>query len=60
MHLLFFLKIMTLSNPSQPPLNRGGASMSLPLLRGSWRGFETTAEFRCLIVMHFGTLNNIA
>src|SRR3989338_4376984 len=27
------------SNPSQPPLVRGGASFALPLTRGSWRGF---------------------
>jgi hypothetical protein len=27
-------------NPSQPPLDRGGARFALPLLRGSWRGFE--------------------
>ena len=27
------------SNPSQPPLVRGGASSALPLTRGSWRGF---------------------
>jgi Cu(I)/Ag(I) efflux system membrane protein CusA/SilA len=27
-------------NPSQPPLIRGGAWFSLPLSRGSWRGFN--------------------
>jgi hypothetical protein len=27
------------SNPSQPPLVRGGAIFTLPLIRGSWRGF---------------------
>ena len=27
------------SNPSQPPLVRGGAPFALPLTRGSWRGF---------------------
>jgi hypothetical protein len=27
-------------NPSQPPLVRGGADSALPLIRGSWRGFE--------------------
>jgi hypothetical protein len=27
------------SNPSQPPLVRGGAGIALPLTRGSWRGF---------------------
>ena len=27
------------SNPSQPPLIRGGAGFALPLTRGSWRGF---------------------
>jgi len=27
------------ANPSQPPLDRGGADLALPLSRGSWRGF---------------------
>ena len=27
------------SNPSQPPLVKGGASSALPMTRGSWRGF---------------------
>lgn len=26
------------ANPSQPPLDRGGADLALPLSRGSWRG----------------------
>ena len=34
------------ANPSQPPLDRGGARFSLPLLRGSRRGFETVEQFR--------------
>lgn len=34
------------TNPSQPPLVRGGASSALPLTRGSWRGFEPEEEFR--------------
>jgi ribonucleoside-diphosphate reductase alpha chain len=29
------------TNPSQPPLDRGGADSALPLSRGSWRGFES-------------------
>src|SRR3972149_2772971 len=27
------------SNPSRPPLVRGGAALALPLTRGIWRGF---------------------
>ena len=33
------------SNPSQPPLIRGGASFALPLIRGSWRGFGSNNGF---------------
>ena len=29
------------ANPSQPPLDRGGADLALPLSRGSWRGFAS-------------------
>jgi len=33
------------SNPSQPPLVRGGASFALPMIRGSWRGFGSNGFF---------------
>jgi superfamily II DNA or RNA helicase len=32
------------SNPSQPPLVRGGAGSALPLTRGSWRGFGSNEQ----------------
>ena len=44
-----FTDIVHQTNPSQPPLNRGGASLSLPLLRGSRRGFDN--------VMIYGKIN---
>jgi hypothetical protein len=46
-------------NPSQPPLNRGGAYFALPLLRGSWRGFGSNElpEFKCEYPSTLGTLN---
>ena len=31
-------------NPSQPPLDRGGAERALPLTRGSWRGFMAVGQ----------------
>ena len=36
------------SNPSQPPLDRGGARVALPLSRGSWRGLGFSGQ-SCLI-----------
>ncbi|MDD2686769.1 MAG: UvrD-helicase domain-containing protein [Gallionella sp.] len=32
------------SNPSQPPLVRGGADFALPLTRGSWRGLGSVEQ----------------
>jgi len=32
------------SNPSQPPLVRGGADSALPLTRGSWRGLGSNGQ----------------
>jgi len=49
---------MALSNPSQPPLNRWGASLSLPLPRRSRRGFEPIEKFCYFNVMNYGKLNN--
>jgi DoxX-like family len=40
-----------------PSSNRGGASLSLPLSRGSRRGLEPIKQSRYFIVMYFGMLN---
>ncbi len=44
------------SNPSQPPIVRGGAdpASALPLTRGSWRGFECGLKMTSIVVSEAG------
>jgi len=39
------------TNPSQPPLDRGGANDALPLSRGSWRGFGSSGFYRLITTL---------
>ena len=49
------------ANPSQPPLHRGGACLTLPLLRGracegAWRGFGSRGFYRLLTALIFSCI----